>query len=429
MANEFSTFWQRNRRRNSIILLFAMIGLVLYWLGAFQPQRTTPLAKQNDRQSTFQARLKVEIDQTTHWQPRGGEVRFRVESLGDTAFNLGSLDVSVNFRWSRVTPRDEWFHSPAVRVVERPDLKSVVLAAVVPDMADAPPHRILEIGGDLEGIGTFFGLVPQADMWIVAKTTFGSEPAPVTVEEFRTIGITKPAIALLAAIVAVLALVQFLRLFKPPDLRGTNIILQLVETRGRHASLSQFQVVLWTLLIGGATVYVITLSGNLIPISSQALVLLGISGAATLGSQLAPPPPPPAHRGRTESPRWGDLVSDQGQLDVTRVQMLFFTVLVAAFVMVHVVDNYQIPAVPESFLTLVGISNGVYIVNKFIRPGVPTREEATAKIEAAGYRLTGPLQPSEGGGWSGPAEHGGANFQITVARTGAVTAAAASPES
>jgi hypothetical protein len=283
---------------------------------------------------------------------------------------------------------------------------------------------VFDIGGNLDGIGTFLGLVPQADMWITITAAVAGQTTPLNLEEFRTVGITSPVVALIAAIVAVLALVQFLRLFKPKDLNGTNIILQLVETRGHHASLSQFQIVLWTLLIGGATVYVIALSGDLIPISQQALVLLGISGAATLGSQLAPPPPQSARRASDARPTWGDLVADNGQIDVTRVQMLFFTVLVAAFVLVHVIDNYEIPAVPNSFLTLMGISNGVYIVNKFIKPSdvALTEQDAKTRIEAAGYQVVGGLQAAEGGGWSGTATRGGANFQIVLSRDWTVAA-------
>ena len=48
--------------------------------------------------------------------------------------------------------------------------------------------------------------------------------------------------------------------------------------------------------------------------------------------------------------------------------MLFFTVLIAVFVTIHVIDNFQIPEIPPSFLGLMGLSNGVYLLNKFL-PG------------------------------------------------------------
>jgi hypothetical protein len=91
-----------------------------------------------------------------------------------------------------------------------------------------------------------------------------------------------------AAVSAVLLLAWFLRGFKPAGLRGSNLLLQIIETRGSRASLSQFQIVLWMFVIGAATAYVMALSGNLIPLTEGALALLGISGLTTLGSQLAP---------------------------------------------------------------------------------------------------------------------------------------------
>jgi len=73
-------------------------------------------------------------------------------------------------------------------------------------------------------------------------------------------------------------------------------------SRNGNASLSQFQVMLWTVVVAASTVYVIALSGELIPITSGTLVLLGISGAAGVVSKIktendaasAPPPLTPA---------------------------------------------------------------------------------------------------------------------------------------
>lgn len=69
-------------------------------------------------------------------------------------------------------------------------------------------------------------------------------------------------------------------------------------------------------------------------------------------------------------PRWSDLViSSNGldEIDVTRVQMLFFTVIVAVFVALKVISSSSIPEIPASFLTLMGISNSVYLGSKYIR--------------------------------------------------------------
>src|SRR4029077_2402315 len=83
---------------------------------------------------------------------------------------------------------------------------------------------------------------------------------------------------------------------------GTDPLMRLITTREGYVSLSQFQIVMWTLLFGGGAVYVMGLSGSLIDIPAGALVLLGISGLTIVGAKIndanakAPPPgrPPPS---------------------------------------------------------------------------------------------------------------------------------------
>jgi hypothetical protein len=129
------------------------------------------------------------------------------------------------------------------------------------------------------------------------------------------------------------------------------------------------------------------------------MILLGISGATTViakvksvGDAAATPPPldpaaarvAPAEHDATEAgatavadaqtaeatirqPRWSDLIMAEGQeLAPTRVQMLLFTLVTAVFVVVKVITSNQIPDIPEGFLILMGISNGVYVGAKLV---------------------------------------------------------------
>ena len=61
-------------------------------------------------------------------------------------------------------------------------------------------------------------------------------------------------------------------------------------------------------------------------------------------------------------------VTDTGvvaqEVDVTRVQMLLFTLVTAVFVLITVATTYVIPEIPSGFVTLMGISNGVYLGSK-----------------------------------------------------------------
>ena len=68
-------------------------------------------------------------------------------------------------------------------------------------------------------------------------------------------------------------------------------------------------------------------------------------------------------------PRWSDLVvtpQHPGEIDVTRVQMLFFTLISVGFVAIKLINSYMIPEIPEGFMLLMGISNGVYLSAKFV---------------------------------------------------------------
>jgi hypothetical protein len=74
-----------------------------------------------------------------------------------------------------------------------------------------------------------------------------------------------------------------------------------------------------------------------------------------------------------QTPKWSDLlinqtITDTGvviqEIDVTRFQMLLFTLVTAVFVLITVVTTYVIPEIPSGFVTLMGISNGVYLGSK-----------------------------------------------------------------
>jgi hypothetical protein len=210
--------------------------------------------------------------------------------------------------------------------------------------------------------------------------------------------------------------------------------LRIISTPSGCASLSQLQIVVWTLVVAALAVYVMALSGDLIEITNGTLVLLGIAGAAAIGAKAhtesqdaaaqsaadaakkdagaaiievarktaavaADPSNPVAlaekivaqgaaddaaklkdtaaekarifkHPRDEQIPRWSDLVVNENtkadgtvtrEIGVTRFQMLLFTLITAAFVLMNVLTTYVIPEIPPGFLTLMGISNGVYL--------------------------------------------------------------------
>ena len=73
---------------------------------------------------------------------------------------------------------------------------------------------------------------------------------------------------------------------------------------------------------------------------------------------------------RVRTPKWSDIVTDTdkpAEIDVTRVQMLFFTVISALFVAMNIFETSTIPEIDNTYVTLMGISNGVYVTTKFVR--------------------------------------------------------------
>src|SRR6185295_8438230 len=134
-----------------------------------------------------------------------------------------------------------------------------------------------------------------------------------------------------------------LKRFKVNDL---DPFIAVVTTPDGYASLSHFQMVLWTFVVAASAVYVMVLSGELIEITTGALVLLGISGTVTVGAKLHDN----ALASRTAAagalpkeprqPRWSDLIVNEvgglREIDIARVQMLYFTIVTALFVVMRV---------------------------------------------------------------------------------------------
>jgi hypothetical protein len=345
------------------LAVVAAVGGALIGLSSSKsPERVvTP-----DSPHPFLTQVRASIDPLTHWQPRSGQVRIMLRSTGNT--NLSDSNISVYFRWRTKSNTGRWVRTPNVHTVDLQNAQNLTIAAEVPELPTAPANGLLGwLSGDGDGVGEFLGFVPVAEVWISVQANSNGAPLADVVE---SMGVTNILGGLAAAVGAILLLAWFLRGFKPAGLRGSNLLLQIIETRGRRASLSQFQIVLWMFVIGAATAYVMALSGNLIPLTEGTLALLGISGLATLGSQLAPQSkaerPEAEMAAERTAPSWRDLIVADGEIDVTRLQMLFFTVLIALYVSIHVIDNFEIPEIPSSFLGLMGLSNGVYLLNKFL---------------------------------------------------------------
>jgi hypothetical protein len=227
------------------------------------PQQTL-CPSNSPTQVAANSQISVSVDPTTAWQPRGGSVIFRVESK---TVDLNGATVTVCFGWNdRIaevsTPRIQSF-----------DANAIVYHVMVPkDLPHAP--------ADVE---TEAPWVPAANMRIIVSG--GKVSPPIDVVE--PIGITTSLFGVIvAALTAAIALIFCYMVARRRGVPGTNIVLQIISTQSGYASLSQFQLILWTMVVGVGAVYVMVLSGNLLDITTGALVLLGISGGAIVASKI-----------------------------------------------------------------------------------------------------------------------------------------------
>ena len=322
----------------------------------------------------------VELDPNTLWRPRGSEVRFSIRGPGSA---VAVKKVKVCFGWSSPDAQFEDINalvgSPQVRPVIN-DVGATGYGAVVPNLKRLPdsvwwPRRLLDSGHFVfSGVAT----VPVADMVVEVTPAEG----PVIVTSIQ-VGVTAAIVAwVVVAVVAIMLWAVLHGIAKHRRIRGRYLLLRVISTQDGYASLSQLQIVLWTLVVGMSAIYVMTLSGNLISISEGTLILLGIASGAALLARASPVVQPAGAAPATQAasvtpvldppanpamPEWADLIIPNRQtqeIDVTRLQMLAFTLITAAFVVIKVVVDYEIPAIPPNFLILMGISNGVYVAGR-----------------------------------------------------------------
>ena len=228
----------------------------------------------------------------TRWQPVNGEVFFRLSGMEKPPEN-----VTVFFAWQK-TPRirlpvagakpvpdgDFCRQSLRVRLMPRTisdDDTTFTYVARVPKLSDDAagfPHlsgwQRVDWGGTL----------PLADMFVHGTVT--TDKVSVNFVLTDTIGISTTWFALATSAALCAIAWGILNLWAKWRHVPGGILLAVISTPSGVASLSQFQICLWTFVIGAGVVYVMVLTGSLIDIPIATLGLLGISGFALVGSKL-----------------------------------------------------------------------------------------------------------------------------------------------
>lgn len=153
------------------------------------------------------------------------------------------------------------------------------------------------------------------------------------------------------------------------SLRGLlRIPMAMVTNPTGRYSLAMFQMMIWTCVVLFGLNYVWKMREELLDISPQVLLLLGIGGGTALLTgasfysryQNIPLPYRMLVR-RKYRPRLSDLVADGESPSLLKIQLLAFTILMAGIVARKICSSYSFPSLPEGLIALVGWSSAVYI--------------------------------------------------------------------
>ncbi len=298
--------------------------------------------------------------------PQGGFVTLVVRQPG---FDFTKARLRVCFRGRMADPKDDakepFFKSTEI-LVESAEVGEAKLRAQVP----------IFTGGIRRFDWTSSWTAALADLRVIATAGEGKmvDVSRLFRIPFRLMGLGLAIVALLLAYILPAVFVGKFR--KAKGLVGLMNPIWLAAGKIGKASLSLFQIWLWTLVVFASTVYVLFVAGKLIDITEGVLVLLGISGASSLAAKFTAVAREERGRAVAEKegvkeerePQWFDLVSTTGRFDLFKFQMLIFTLVTAIFVIRSILHDYSFPEVPGGLLILMGISNGVYLGGKVTTP-------------------------------------------------------------
>ncbi len=155
----------------------------------------------------------------------------------------------------------------------------------------------------------------------------------------------------------------------------------LTATRSGRSSLSNLQVMFFSLLIFAIVLFVLLRLGTLAELSADILLLLGISAGGAAGARVT-------ERGRsrlsfenyawlrnkewTEErisvPSWAALFTNDEAFDISKFQLAVFSLIVGVALASLGVSALETFKIPESMLGILGLSQAVYVAGKAVTP-------------------------------------------------------------
>lgn len=168
----------------------------------------------------------------------------------------------------------------------------------------------------------------------------------------------------------------------------------LVITQGVHAraSLSNLQLLFFTLAVVWVVVAFLTWTSELAGLSGDVVVLLGIGAAGTAGGKVAAVAKKRldsenwawlVHKGwikasiehgpNDRKPEFGDLLRTGSEFDISKFQLFVFSLLVGLALVYFAAHGADVPdtsgfQVPGAYLSLIGLSQIAYIGGKAVGP-------------------------------------------------------------
>jgi hypothetical protein len=264
-------------------------------------------------------------------------------------------------------------------------------------------------------IAGFWG---RADLYIYTCGTNGS-PALVSRLPVRL----SPSFASKAVAVGVVILVYVLAAFlfstrraDAQSVASRLSLLRVVTGKDGKASLSNFQILFFTMIVFGLILYLVLRTGMLAELSSTIMLLLGITG---FGSTLAKgadsqrnafsaenrawlmqhgwiPTTPVV---RSDAASWRDLITTEDEFDVYRFQSLIFSIVVGLALIAGGVVQLSTFAIPQTILGILGLSQAVYISGKLVTPTTMTDLNGlVADLRTQEKKLQGAARTAKPGG-------------------------------
>src|SRR6201988_515975 len=209
--------------------------------------------------------------QSKQWQPEGGLIEITIDNYKADEDAV----VTTCFRWKLEN------QAKAASFAEsKPKSVSLIngvlkVTVEVPPLTDTDQPRARRVF-----------VVPLAQVRVLSVKSDDT----VQMDTWTEIGITYPIASLTLAIgILLLAFYALNRVVKSRithnGIKQANLLLRIISTPTGTASLSQLQILLWTFVVAGCAIYVASLSGQLVEVTTGTLVLLGIRGVAALGTQ------------------------------------------------------------------------------------------------------------------------------------------------